>query len=110
MKITLNKLIELKACKEGLEYFKSKNFKDDEVELDELIKILKDDKSDYLEWVYKKFKLTGEYISYFKNGNIDYKCFYKEGKEEGECISYFGNGNIYFKCFYKEGVLVDENN
>ena len=134
MKITLNKLKELKACEKGLKYFKSKNFLNDEVELDELINILKEDKSNYLEWIYESFKLTGEYIryysdgnisckyvykedklegeyiSYYENGDIDYKCFYKDDKLEGECISYYSDGNIRYKCFYKEDKKVNENN
>ena len=66
MKITLKKLRELNACKEGLTYFKRK-YKD-EVAMDVLAEdLIEDDKFGWIFWATAKipnFKMTDEQLAY----------------------------------------------
>jgi hypothetical protein len=53
MKITLEKLKELKVCEGSIDYFKNKNYLNNEVELDILIEdLIKDRKYSYLQWLF----------------------------------------------------------
>jgi hypothetical protein len=52
----------------------------------------------------KNEKYTGEYIWYYKNGNMKRKYNFKDGKKHGECIDYFLNKNIRYNE-YKNGKL-----
>ena len=47
-------------------------------------------------------KLTGEYITYFENGNIKEKGNYFNGLKRGEWSEFYENGQIFKKDFYNE--------
>lgn len=48
---------------------------------------------------------NGEFISYWRNGQIWEKCYYKNGKLDGEYIEYYYNGQIGIKCYYNLLIL-----
>nr|HPN87417.1 hypothetical protein [Smithella sp.] len=48
----------------------------------------------------------GEYIAYYKNGQIKEKGFFKNDKREGEYIAYYKSGQIREKATYKNGNCV----
>lgn len=47
-------------------------------------------------------KKTGEYITYFENGNIKEKGRYYNGLKKGEWLEFYENGQIHKKEFYNE--------
>jgi antitoxin component YwqK of YwqJK toxin-antitoxin module len=107
MKITLQDLIKKYACKEGKKWFK-KNFRE-ETDIETLKNKLNQQKEwDYLKWVYRNFKLSGEYIEFYEDGKIRQKRFFKNGKENGEYISFYENGKVCKKCFCKDGKILGE--
>jgi len=50
----------------------------------------------------KSGEITGEYITYFENGNIQEKGNYSNGIKRGEWSTYYENGQIYKKDLYDE--------
>jgi antitoxin component YwqK of YwqJK toxin-antitoxin module len=106
-KITIQDLKEKKACKKGIDWFKE-NF-GEETNINTLKnELIKQKEYNYLWWVYEEFKLTGEYICFYDNGQIYEKCFFKDGKVEGEYISFYENENVFEKCFFKDDKVEGE--
>ncbi len=55
---------------------------------------------------FKKGKKNGEWVSYHKNGQLQYKINYKDGKpEDGPTEWYYENGQVWGKFNYKDGKL-----
>ena len=50
----------------------------------------------------------GEWVSYYKNGQLESKGIYNNGIKEGEWIWYYDNGQLQIKGFYKNGKQVGE--
>lgn len=109
MKITIKDLKNKKACIGGQEWFIDNFGEDGEIDVEDLkSKLIIQKEFGYLQWLYESFNLSGEYISYQKNGNIWKKCYYKNGMRDGEYIEYDKNGYILIKCFYKNDILNGE--
>ena len=51
----------------------------------------------------KDGKQEGEWLVYYKNGQLNSKRNYKDGKMEGERLKYNENGQLSFKGNYKDG-------
>ena len=49
---------------------------------------------------FNKILYTGEYKTYYENGQIKSKCNYIDSELCGEYIVYYENGHIYIKCNY----------
>jgi antitoxin component YwqK of YwqJK toxin-antitoxin module len=47
---------------------------------------------------------SGEWITKYKNGQINFKGKYVNGKQVGDCTYYFENGKIHFKGSYLDGL------
>ncbi len=56
---------------------------------------------------FKGGKPQGEWVGYYKNGQLSYKENYANGKRHGEEVSYYENGQLEFKGNYVNGKLVD---
>ena len=51
---------------------------------------------------------TGEFLSYFENGQMEYKAYYKNNRLEGEYQSWYEDGTVKSEVMYKRGRRVDE--
>ena len=47
--------------------------------------------------------MQGDYVSYYKNGQLKIKCANKDGKNEGTFKKYWENGNLMIECSFKDG-------
>jgi antitoxin component YwqK of YwqJK toxin-antitoxin module len=60
---------------------------------------------------FKDGKISGEYVSYYENGQLSYKLNYVNGELHGEGVSYHENGRLFFIENYvndkKHGEYVD---
>jgi antitoxin component YwqK of YwqJK toxin-antitoxin module len=103
MKITYELLKNKGACPDALEEFKELNL--DGIEVYDLIKLLHDrkDHKGYTRWLFEEFKLTGECIGYYDNGEVYYIKNYKNGERHGKCIWYHYNGEVRCIENYKNG-------
>ncbi len=54
---------------------------------------------------YSNYKLDGEYLTYFSNGNIQSKRFYKQGAEAGIWEYYLENGKLQSSKDMKTGIF-----
>ena len=54
---------------------------------------------------YKNGVLDGEYLIYFKEGELHKKCYYKDGELHGEYISYILNGCLNTKTYFLNGKV-----
>ena len=55
-----------------------------------------------------KGKREGEWLEYYKNGEVKEKSNFKDGKAEGESIVYYDNGKLRGKGNYKDGKAEGE--
>jgi antitoxin component YwqK of YwqJK toxin-antitoxin module len=54
----------------------------------------------------KDGKWNGPWVSYHKDGQLDFKANYKDGKLHGPVVFYDENGQVSSKGTYKDGVQV----
>jgi len=50
-------------------------------------------------------KYEGEYVCFYKSGQIKEKGFFKNDKRHGDYIAYYKNGRIKEQAVYKNGNL-----
>ena len=55
---------------------------------------------------FKNNKFDGEYISYYKTGQIKEKGYFRNEKLDGNYIAYYKTGQIKEKATYKNGNIV----
>ena len=55
-----------------------------------------------------KGKREGEWLEYYKNGEVKEKSNFKDGKAEGESINYYDNGKLKAKGNFKDGKMDGE--
>ena len=106
MNITLKKLKEHEACKEGIKAFKS--LKRDTINIYELVKMLDDNKDSngYIYWLFNQFKLTGVCRGWYSNGKLRYEGYYLNGQyhnTEGPAINWYENGKLSYEEYYLNG-------
>lgn len=107
MKITLKDLKDKGVCSGGKKWFIKSFGEDSEIDIEDLKnKLIEQKESDYLRWLYEKFKLSGEYIAYWYSGSIFVKCYYENGMRDGEYIKYDENGEIMEKTYWEKGVKI----
>ena len=104
--ITMKDLIDKDACRNGKIWFQE-NF-GEETDIETLKKKLIEKKEwNYLEWLFKNLKLTGEFIYFYEDGQIMTKCFYKNGEREGIRTFYNIDSSINFEEKYNNGKLIE---
>jgi len=104
MLITLEILKEKQACKPALECF-IKNF-GESAELETILKKINSDKNNnYAFWLARDFKLSGEYKSWYENGNQLEISNFKNGKPCGKHESWHANGQQWEISNYENGEL-----
>jgi antitoxin component YwqK of YwqJK toxin-antitoxin module len=47
---------------------------------------------------------TGEWVTKYKSGKVNFKGKYVNGKQDGPCVYYFENGTKRFEGSYKNGL------
>ena len=52
---------------------------------------------------FKNEKKDDPWVSYHKNGQLDFKGTRKNGKKDGPWVRYYDNGQLWFKGTYKDG-------
>ena len=52
---------------------------------------------------FKNGEYDGAWVSYYKDGQLDYKGNYKNGEKDGAWVSYHNNGSLNYKGDYKNG-------
>ena len=52
---------------------------------------------------FKNGEYDGAWVSYYKDGQLDYKGNYKNGEKDGAWVSYHNNGQLSSKGNYKNG-------
>jgi len=105
MKITIEKLEELKACRDGINYFQ-KNFGNEAEINDVLAKINIDKNNSYAIWLTIHFHLSGKFCSWHENGNPAVKSNWKNGKRHGLTEWFYEGGNPKVKSNWKNGVKI----
>jgi antitoxin component YwqK of YwqJK toxin-antitoxin module len=55
---------------------------------------------------FKNGKRHGSWVSYYKNGQLEYKGTYKDAKRDGPWVWYHDNGQLVSKGTFKGGVKV----
>lgn len=110
MKKTLKDL-KNKGAHFGLVEWFINNFGEDvEVSIKDLkSKLIECEEYFYLNWLYRKFRLSGEYIEYWDNGNIYKQYSYKFGVLDGKYIQYHYDGNVCEECCFIKGRLYGEH-
>ncbi len=106
MEITKQWLEEMEACEDGLIWFEE-NFPEYGPTVEKLKeKLIEKKKYNWLEWLFENAKLSGEFVWYHPNGQVEVKRTYHEGKLEGECVRYHPNGQVEVKRTYHEGKQI----
>lgn len=54
---------------------------------------------------YKKGKMHGKYIEFYKDSTISSITKYKKGQKSGRHYKYDKDGNLKVKCFYKKNIF-----
>ena len=103
MKITLDELKKKDACAEGLKWFED-TF-ENQAEHTEIIKQLEKEKDcdNWIDWLFRNFKLSGICRGWFSNGTKSYEWNYKNGKLHGICRGWYSNGNKWYEDHFKNG-------
>jgi len=101
--ITSKDLERLKACKKGLNYFKT-NFSNGAKVID-VIKKLEDIKTttSWIDWLCDVFKLTYRAKEWYPNGQLASSYNYKDGLYHGLCLNWYPNGQLWSSDVCKNG-------
>lgn len=54
--------------------------------------------------IYNKIR-HGEYLLFYPNGSLMYKCNYVLGKRHGQSLEFYPDNKKKIECIYKHGVL-----
>jgi antitoxin component YwqK of YwqJK toxin-antitoxin module len=106
MKITIKDLENKEVCFDRKKWFIDNFGEDVEVDIEDLkSELIKQKEYTYLRWLYVNFKLSGEYLELYDNGNVKVKVLLKNGKFNGDGFEYDKDGNIFKQYSFKNGTL-----
>jgi len=62
--------------------------------------------TDHAQWLYDTFKLSGECVEFWLNGQLHLRCTFKNGELHGLFEYWHPTGKLMGKCRYKNGKLI----
>lgn len=105
MKISYELLKKHKAWKDWLRDFEDYFGKETEVDIWEVIKLLKETKNShcYISWLFINFKLTGVARNWWSDDQLSSESTYKNGERHGRCREWYIGGQLYCEENYING-------